>query len=522
MRRGWQVFDSLTRICAGAHRTPQATPLALVAALVCAGGVVAQEAVAPPANGTVEISDDAGGSGADAGTVAGPPTAEESATAAEGAPEDEGLIPFFPEWVPLGPPWDEAAEATRRRPPPLPTPETMIGGETPGSRPGRDVKLPSAETTWLTFVPVPIVMADPNLGFGLGVMPVFLVHPEERIEWILAPSARWNEILGVGATSRVFYYPTVHEEMVVINDMSSNGAFEHKGRFHGRDRFFTRSDFHAGAYIVRDPTRRFFGLGSETEEDDETDYEMRESSVSSDIGYRVLDDLRLAGTMRWRHVRRLKEGDIDDNDDTIDVYGDIQGVSEDTTDVLALGARLTLDLRDSAAIPSRGLLVDLLFEAADPNLFGDVRFLRWRAQVVAHLPIIDDSWISSFRFDYHQVSNTRDTPFWELPTLGGKDRLRGFGVGRYTQEAYLLLTIEQRIRVFETVLRKNRVRVEAAGFMDVGRVYGEGDALTDQDWSAVPGFGFRILLPDSNIVARADVGVGEDGSAIFLVLGYPF
>ncbi|RME74268.1 MAG: hypothetical protein D6776_05540 [Planctomycetota bacterium] len=435
---------------------------------------------------------------------------------------ESGLLPFVPGWVPLGPPWDKAVEATRRRPPPLPTPETMLPGEAPGSVPGPEVKLPRIETARMTFVPVPIVMADPNLGFGLGLMPVLLLHPEERIEWIFAPSVRWNEILGFGGTSRVFFYPTLQEELVLINDMSSNGAFEHKGRFHGRDRFVPRSDFHAGAYVVRDPTRRFYGLGSGTRADAESDYEMREGSLWADVGYRVLDELRVGLTMRWRHARHIRRGDITDTPDTIDAFPGVEGVGRGSREVLGVGARVTLDLRDDPAIPSRGWLVDLLFEAAEPRMFGDVRFYRWRAQLVAHLPIVPDRWITSLRFDYHQLANTGRVPFWEMPTLGGKDRLRGFGLGRYTQEAYLLGTIEQRVRVFETVIRKNRLRLEVAAFADLGRVYGEGDALTFDHWSFVPGFGFRILIPDSGIVARADMGWSRDGSAIFLVLGYPF
>ncbi|GIW72838.1 MAG: hypothetical protein KatS3mg102_2380 [Planctomycetota bacterium] len=435
---------------------------------------------------------------------------------------DEGLLPFLPEWFPLGPPWDQAVEATLRRPPPLPRPETMPGAAAPGALPSPEARIPKAEETALTFVPIPIVYADPNLGFGGGLMPVLIMHPAGRIEWIFAPSFDYNEILGFSATSRVLYYPTVHEELNVFNDISTSGAFEHEVTFHGRDRFYPRSDFHAGGFWIEDPTRRFFGIGPRTEEDDESDYTMREASVFADVGYRLLDPLRVAATLRYRHARRIRGGAIDDVEDTTEAFPAVAGVRTGSTNVLAVGGRLTLDLRDDPAIPSTGLLVDVLLEGADRHLVSDAGFLRWRVQIVGHLPLIGDDWIASFRFDYHEVDADPDLPFWERPTLGGRDRLRGFGVGRFTDDGYLLLTAEQRVRVFETVLRANRLRLELAGFLDAGRVFGEGGGLSDRDWSFVPGVGARILIPDSGIVARGDVGFGGEGTAVFLVLGYPF
>ena len=166
--------------------------------------------------------------------------------------------------------------------------------------------------------------------------------------------------------------------------------------------------------------------------------------------------------------------------------------------------------------------VDLSFEAAPRGLISDVQFWRWIADARHLLPIVMDTWTHVTRATWHGVSSDHVTPFWELPTLGGATNLRGFGVGRFTDDHYLLFTAEERVRAVDFEVRNNRLTFEIAAFLDVGRVYGRGDGLTADDWQFVPGLGLRLVLPDSGIVARGDFGYGSDGLAVFIVLGYPF
>jgi hypothetical protein len=384
---------------------------------------------------------------------------------------------------------------------------------------------PASTPDW-SIVPVPIIYADPNLGFGIGLMPVGLVHPEDRIEWILAPSFDYNELLGVSFTNRIYYYPTLQEELFVYNDWATSGKFEHEARFRGRDRFVRNSSFTARGYIVKDPTRRFYGLGAGTEEDDETDYEINESAVDADIGYNLTDWLRPAFTFRWRHSR-IEGGKVDNTPDTPDIFPDVGGVNtREITSVIALGGRLTFDFRDDATIPSKGLYLDFYGEASAKGAVSNTHFWRWGINATGYLPIglgeTEDFFVTVGRIDYQQLTGDDSVPFWEFPTLGGRAALRGFGVGRFTDEGALFFSVEQRARVWEVEIRDNNLRIEVAAFLDVGRVFGSGSTFTDRDWQYVPGVGARILIPESGIIARGDVGFGGEGPAIFLVLGYPF
>jgi hypothetical protein len=402
-----------------------------------------------------------------------------------------------------------------------PGPETRPREPVPGGVPSPETPLPEVERARFTFVPLPIFYADPNIGLGYGFMPVLLYHPGRRIEVIAAPSVDYNDIEKLDFTSRIFWYPTREEELYVENEQSLAGQIDHEVRFHGRDRFIDYTDFVVRTYYYNDGTRRFFGLGSGTEARDETNYSQREFGVEGDLGYRFWDRLRVAGTFRYRRTSQRK-GIIADVRDTTKVFPGVPGVNDKELDTFAIGGRLTLDLRDNAAIPNEGFFADGVVETAPAGLISDFGFWRWIADARLYIPVYEDRWIHVMRGVLHGISADERTPFWELPTLGGASNLRGFGVGRFTDDNYLLFSVEERIRVYDMNVRRNRLAIEFAGFVDFGRVYGRGGGLDTDNWQLVPGAGGRLLLPDSAIVARGDIGLGPDGPAIFIVLGYPF
>jgi hypothetical protein len=403
-------------------------------------------------------------------------------------------------------------------------PETSPNPATPGEVPSPDIPLPERETSSYTFVPVPIVYSDPNVGTGFGAMPVLLIHPTRRIDWIFAPSIDYNEIVGTALTSRIYFYPTIQEEFVAFNAVTTGRNFEHSMQFRGHDRLVDGTDLFARGYYIRDGTKRFYGFGSGTDAHDESDYELTELGIEGDFGFRFWDVLRVSGTSRYRQTS-VRKGILDDLPDTVAVFPGLPGTGS-STDLLAIGTRITLDFRDDVAIPNDGLFADGFVEVSPKGLVSDTRFTRWGASFVHHLPVLrPGTWVHITRARYSAIDGDGNFPFYEYPSLGGSENLRGFGVGRFTDTNYLVFSLEERVRFAELVIRDNLCVFEAAPFFDFGRVYGEGEGgdLSRHDWVSVPGVGMRMLLPDSSIVARLDLGYSfDEGAAIFVVLGYPF
>ncbi|HVY60520.1 MAG TPA: BamA/TamA family outer membrane protein [Planctomycetota bacterium] len=401
-------------------------------------------------------------------------------------------------------------------------PESALNKPGPGEQPTPGAKLPEKDT-W-TLVPLPIVYTDPNVGVGFGFMPVGLLHPEKRIEWIFAPSVEYNSIVGTSFVSRVFWYPTAKEQIVAYNSISTGPNMEESLEVHEENRLLEEhSRDYARGYFIVDATKRFFGLGSGTRSRDETAYRLREYGVDGEFGYRFDGGFRLGPTARYRNAK-IGPSIVQDLPDTLERFPRIQGVDPSGVDIFGFGAHAVLDLRDDEAIPNDGFFADAFVEFSVRGLVSETRYERWGAQVIHHLPIVrPGTWVNVVRLRYQGLDGDPHVPFWELPSLGGSENLRGFGVGRFTDDQSIVATIEERFRFLDMTIRDNHLLLEAAPFLDAGRVFGPDDPLSTARWQFVPGAGIRMLLPDSSIVARFDLGYSiHEGSAVFVVLGYPF
>jgi len=99
--------------------------------------------------------------------------------------------------------------------------------------------------------------------------------------------------------------------------------------------------------------------------------------------------------------------------------------------------------------------------------------------------------------------------------LGGQNTFRGFGAGRFVENSRILFQGEQRFRVFDFTLFKAYCIFEPAFFVETGRVFDRTEVFKLEDWHVVLGGALRLVVPASNLVAKIDVGVSEDGSAAF-------
>jgi hemolysin activation/secretion protein len=117
----------------------------------------------------------------------------------------------------------------------------------------------------------------------------------------------------------------------------------------------------------------------------------------------------------------------------------------------------------------------------------------------------------------------RAIPFYERPTLGGETTLRAFGLSRFIDNTAWLVNLEERIQMVEKKLFDYPIDLEAAPFVDIGRVSRRLDPyrIPLKHIQVNPGVGLR-LLARPNVVGRLDVAYGKDGGNVFVGLDYPF
>ena len=129
---------------------------------------------------------------------------------------------------------------------------------------------------------------------------------------------------------------------------------------------------------------------------------------------------------------------------------------------------------------------------------------------------IDPDMYFAFRSYADMVAG--DPALYQVPALGGANRLRGFSEGRFRDNSDFGFGVE---------LRKDLVLpsdwhfpwpVQAAGFIDAGKVLPVLYTMTLDDFHASEGIGLRILLRPESVV-RIDWGFGEDEQGIYFTFG---
>lgn len=373
----------------------------------------------------------------------------------------------------------------------------------------------------VSFVPLPAIGTSPNEGNTYGVLPVWLFLDQERaIRRIFAPSITFNRIFGVNATLRYFLYPETGALVELIAAASTRGSrnvrlLYEDLRVGPEGRYYLAGE----ARLNYDPAARFFGIGPDTSDEDETNFTSRDRSLFVSGGLNFDRHWRLAFTERVRKYS-VRPGGVESLPFIAERFPDVPGI--EGAFVHAQRLDLTFDTRDAPSLTTKGGFLGFGAEVAARALGSDAGFRRGivDARLFVPTPRLSPRFITVLRAAFEWVDGTA-VPFFEQATLGGEDTLRGFGRNRFTDANSVVLNVEERVRLFALELFGTRSEWEVAPFVEVGKVYDRARDLDfgDLAWSA--GLGFRGLVRPT-VVGRIDIGVGPDGIATFVGLGLPF
>lgn len=368
---------------------------------------------------------------------------------------------------------------------------------------------------------LPIVVTDPNKGPTFGLLPVSVLQEGNRITNIFAPDFTYNEIDGIGSVFRMLRFFSRDSFLKIDAGSSTEGYNQFKVHYEQRRLGPNRFLYFRGLFRYdTDLSQRFYGLGNDTDEDAESTYVFRKTQAGATIGLELPLDVSIE--LRERVVSYgVGPGRLEDVASTKARHPDVFGVNDGRLTVLTHQIRLTYDGRDSADNPTEGVFGQFTYDVADNTLGGSVGFNRFRLELVAHLPLWRKRFITVFRVAAWLMTG-EDIPFYELTSVGGRSTVRGYGEGRFVDKNGFVANVEERIRLYELVLAGNRIQVQVAAFLDVGRVYAGGEGFTLRDSKFAVGGALRILVPDSNLVTSIDMGFSDEGSAVFVDLGYPF
>jgi hypothetical protein len=381
------------------------------------------------------------------------------------------------------------------------------------------------EQVKVVTVPLPVIATSPNEGITVGALSAFLIHnKKDEVYSLLAPQINHNKNFGFTGTLYGSVNPTAEQNIEFNLSQSQKKNFDYEAKI--RDISLMNGNLELKGFLgwFADGSSRFFGFHARTPNELETNYTNRELTYNLSATWFLGRHYYLELGHRFRSVS-IGQGAIKSVPFITDKFSpqDIPGVDGFTTHAPRIS--LIYSSYDSKTLPTYGGYARITFEPTIKALGGAENYRHYEVELKGYVPHDDSKrFISVFRLMYNQTLGDTDNskvPFLEQSILGGENTLRGYGRNRFIDNSFLLLNLEERIRLFRWEIFNVTADWELAPFVDLGAVMESFDKASSRNFEFNPGVGFRATVRP-NIVGRVDVGVGKDGPAVYVGLGYPF
>jgi hypothetical protein len=338
-------------------------------------------------------------------------------------------------------------------------------------------------------LPVPIIITEPAVGYGLGIAGVFLHDPlagktEPGKEFEPNPDADGN--LKPPSASALFGGYTE-------NDTWFAGGM-HRGIWKDDALRYT------GVLVEANVNMKFYGLdsGNGNLGGNPVRFNTSATVLQQELLFRIKESNYFAG-LEYTYLK------TDNTFDTSELFPGIglPNVNFDSTSA-GLGLVLQYEGLDNTITPSQGLKAQANITNYGDTWGGDSEFEKYRVFANYFIPVSTD-WVIGLRADTSAV--TGDAPFYEYPYID----LRGIPAMRYQGEQTI---------VGETEVRWDFTpRWSAIGFVGAGTAV--SDRGNSEDETVISkGIGFRYLVARRfGMRAGIDVAWGPEDTAFYIQVG---
>ncbi len=351
-------------------------------------------------------------------------------------------------------------------------------------------------------------------------MPVLVLSDPatHHIRQLMAPSYTYNSLFGQTGTMRYYFYPTDSSQLYAAGSYSERTNRELKLRYENpaldEGIYYVRGE----VYYEADGSNRFFGLGRDSHAGDQSGYVSKSSVGQAAVGLNFAKAWRATVGLRARRLSTA-ENIIPGLSDLAQRFPMVPGIGRQ--DTVAGQFRLLWDTRDSPITPSLGSSGEFFTESTINDLGSHSDFVRYGLEGKRLFPWAHHPKETTVIHGLYEWANGSNIPFYELPSIGGRDTLRGFGEGRFIDRGRVVLNIEQRHTFATLAMMGIQTNFEIAPFFDLGSVFPTAPQIERRNFLPVYGAAFRAAVKP-NVVGDVELGVGKEGTAVFVDIDYPF
>jgi outer membrane protein assembly factor BamA len=331
-----------------------------------------------------------------------------------------------------------------------------------------------------SIIPLPFVFFQPETGFGGGAICMAVENSKtENLKQLLD-------------SYRVVGLYTAEKQI----------EFAFSGEHYSSD---NNLQVKLDADYIRSPGI-FYGIGGPVQGLDE-DYTTVGLCIDASMGFALARGLYLGPSFTFKNhsmIEGVAEGVLRN--------GDIEGASG--ARVLGPGLRLSYEGRDSPIAASRGYFADLSTTFSPEAIGASSTVSFWALDLRGYATPLE-GYKAVIAGQVYTAFTIGDTPFQELPELGGDERLRGYIREEYRDKCMIMAQGEVRLPLWW--------RLGLALFGGVGQIGESYSGLSLDDVRFGKGFGIRFLIDkESAANLRIDLAWGDEGPEVYFQLGEAF
>jgi len=337
------------------------------------------------------------------------------------------------------------------------------------------------------FLPVPMLITEPAVGYGGGLTAIFFHKPAFGDPD--APDAARD--------------PDVPLQIIPRSVSFAAGGGTVEGSYFGAAGHFEAWDDGSWRALAvagfAAPHLKYYGEGSTVDlQDDPLEYTIRTGIGVLQLQRRIVGSLFVG----LRYLYLNSEVTFEDRSSTPPGVG-IAG-SKFHLDSAGLMVPITYDSRDSVMSPTSGILVEIRPQFFDESLGGDTHFFRVDSTLTGYLQLPPFIWSGRICADF--VSGK--PPFYQLPYV----QMRGVPALRYLGRD--VLSVETELEYLLTS------RWSLTGFVGAGKAQMEAAQLDSGDTVYAGGFGFRYLIARRfGLKAGMDFAWSSQDRAFYIQVG---
>ena len=162
---------------------------------------------------------------------------------------------------------------------------------------------------------------------------------------------------------------------------------------------------------------------------------------------------------------------------------------------------MAFDNRDNQFYPTKGIFVKSLFSTSKAGWGSTYSLQEISLDYRQYLPVFVSHTLA-WQVYYDGIFGGSNIPFQLLPTVGGRDLMRGFRQGMYRENVMMMLQSEYRLPIYK--------RLKATVFCTMGDVMNSADYQIDK-LKVAYGAGLRYRLNDARVHLRLDFAKNNYG-----------